>query len=187
PQSPMSEEGVILHSCDTEKYIAFLQSQDRPIVDGGYLDVKFVRKEKPKPASNLNDPSTQSQEPNNVREKASEEEGEQSLAEASTSLEKPEKSSSKRSSIMEQNPPSGDSDSSKEFNWLNELGLLRGQPLYHNLGKVTLGTIVTSVAGLSHHRNPVYFKDPDKFDLSRFLDKNGKFISTCDGFQAFGI
>ncbi|RXG60951.1 hypothetical protein Avbf_12004 [Armadillidium vulgare] len=45
--------------------ISFLQSQDRPIVDGGYLDVKFVRKEKPKSASNLNDPSTQSQGPNN--------------------------------------------------------------------------------------------------------------------------
>ncbi|RXG60952.1 hypothetical protein Avbf_12003 [Armadillidium vulgare] len=107
--SPMSEEGVILHSSDTAQYIAFLQSQDRPIVDGGYLDVKFVRKEKPKSASNLNDPSTQSQGPNNVSEKASEEEGEQSLAEDSTSLEKSEGSSSKRSSIMEQDPPPGDS------------------------------------------------------------------------------
>ncbi|KAB7502950.1 Platelet-derived growth factor receptor alpha [Armadillidium nasatum] len=53
-KSPMSEEGVILNSTDiknlnTEEYIAFLQSQDRPIVDGGYLDVKFVRKEKPNP------------------------------------------------------------------------------------------------------------------------------------------
>ncbi|RXG61832.1 hypothetical protein Avbf_17131 [Armadillidium vulgare] len=64
--SPMSEEGVILHSSDTAQYLAFLQSQDRPIVDGGYLDVKFVRKEKPKSASNLNDPSTKSQGPNNV-------------------------------------------------------------------------------------------------------------------------
>ncbi|KAB7496543.1 Vascular endothelial growth factor receptor 1, partial [Armadillidium nasatum] len=78
-KSPMSEEGVILNSTDvknlnTAQYIAFLQSQDRPIVDGGYLDVKS--------------------------EKASEEEGEQSLAEASTSLEKSEESSRKRSSIM---------------------------------------------------------------------------------------
>ncbi|KAL7633707.1 UNVERIFIED_CONTAM: hypothetical protein RMT77_015661 [Armadillidium vulgare] len=47
-QSPMSEEGVILHSSDTAQYLASLQSEDRPIVDGGYLDVKFVRKQKPK-------------------------------------------------------------------------------------------------------------------------------------------
>ncbi|KAL7635880.1 UNVERIFIED_CONTAM: hypothetical protein RMT77_013697 [Armadillidium vulgare] len=43
-QSPMSEEGVILGPSDTlntEQYIAYLQSKDRPIVDGGYLDVKF--------------------------------------------------------------------------------------------------------------------------------------------------
>ncbi|RXG52766.1 hypothetical protein Avbf_09332 [Armadillidium vulgare] len=70
-QTPMSEEGVIrgpIENLNTEEYIAFLQSQSesRPIVDGGYLDVKFVRKEKPKSASNLNDPSTQSQGPNNV-------------------------------------------------------------------------------------------------------------------------
>ncbi|KAL7633653.1 UNVERIFIED_CONTAM: hypothetical protein RMT77_016186 [Armadillidium vulgare] len=113
-QSPMSEEGVIqgpIENLNTEEYIAFLQSQSesRPIVDGGYLDVKFVRKQKPKSTSTLNAHSTQSQGPNNVSEKASEEEEEQSLAEASTSLEKSEESSIKRSSIMEQNPPSGDS------------------------------------------------------------------------------
>ncbi|RXG60224.1 Tyrosine-protein kinase receptor Tie-1, partial [Armadillidium vulgare] len=110
--SHRSDEGVILGPNDTlntEQDISFLQSQDRPIVDGGYLDVKFVRKQKPKSTSTLNAPSTQSQGPNNVSEKASEEEGEQSLVEASTSLEKSEESSSKRSSIMEQNPPSGDS------------------------------------------------------------------------------
>ncbi|KAL7635539.1 UNVERIFIED_CONTAM: hypothetical protein RMT77_014608 [Armadillidium vulgare] len=108
----MCEEGVILDSNDTfntEMNISFLQSQDRPIVDGGYLDVKFVRKAKPKPTSILGASSTQSQGPNNVSEKASEEEGQQSLAEASTSLEKSEESSSKRSSIVEQNPSSGDS------------------------------------------------------------------------------
>ncbi|RXG73534.1 cytochrome P450 2L1 [Armadillidium vulgare] len=48
------------------------------------------------------------------------------------------------------------------------------------------GTVVLSMGGLSH-RDPTYFKDPDKFDPSRFLDENGKFISTCDGFQAFGM
>ncbi|RXG62358.1 hypothetical protein Avbf_08263 [Armadillidium vulgare] len=69
--APMSEEGVILgpiENLNTEEYIAFLQSQSqsRPIVDGGYLDVKFVRKGKPKSASTLNAPSTQSQGPNNV-------------------------------------------------------------------------------------------------------------------------
>ncbi|KAB7505015.1 Vascular endothelial growth factor receptor 1, partial [Armadillidium nasatum] len=92
-QSPLSDEGVILGPSDTlntEQYLAFLQSQDRPIVDGGYLDVKFVRKPKPKSTSTLNAPSNQSQEPNNVSEKAFEEEGEKSLEEASTSLEKSE-------------------------------------------------------------------------------------------------
>ncbi|KAB7495798.1 Vascular endothelial growth factor receptor 1 [Armadillidium nasatum] len=81
--SPMSEEGVILDpndSLNTEMYKSFLQSQSRPIVDGGYLDVKFVRKGKPKSTSTLNAPSTQSHGPNNMSEKASEEEGEQSLA-----------------------------------------------------------------------------------------------------------
>ncbi|RXG56567.1 Platelet-derived growth factor receptor alpha [Armadillidium vulgare] len=112
-KSPMSEEGVIrgpIENLNTEEYISFLQSQSesRPIVDGGYLDVKFVRKPKTKSRSTLSAPSTQSQGPNNVSEKSSEEEGEQSLAEASTSLEKSEESSSKRSSIIEQNPPSGD-------------------------------------------------------------------------------
>ncbi|RXG73532.1 hypothetical protein Avbf_07436, partial [Armadillidium vulgare] len=110
--SPMNEEGVILDSNDSLNsgmYKSFLQSQDRPIVDGGYLDVKFVRKKKPKSTSILGASSTQSQGPNNVSEKSSEEEGEKSLAEASTSLEKSEESSSKRSSIMEQNPSSGDS------------------------------------------------------------------------------
>ncbi|RXG59522.1 hypothetical protein Avbf_11656 [Armadillidium vulgare] len=91
-QSPMSEEGVILgpiEDLNTEQYIAFLQSQSegRPIVDGGYLDVKFALKK---------------------REKASEEEEEESPAEVLTSLEKPEESSSKRSSITELSPPSGD-------------------------------------------------------------------------------
>ncbi|KAB7506194.1 hypothetical protein Anas_11988 [Armadillidium nasatum] len=111
-QSPISEEGVILDpndSLNTELNTSFLQSQSRPIVDGGYLDVKFVRKRKPKSKSTLNASSTRSEGPNNVSEKASEEEGEQSLAETSTSFEKSEESSSKRSSIMEQNPPSGDS------------------------------------------------------------------------------
>ncbi|KAL7631655.1 UNVERIFIED_CONTAM: hypothetical protein RMT77_018044 [Armadillidium vulgare] len=112
-QSPMSEEGVIrgpIENLNTEEYIAFLQSQSesRPIVDGGYLDVKFVRKPKTKSRSTLSAPSTQSQGPNNVSERVSEE-GEQSLAETSTSLEKSEESSIKRSSIMEQNLPSGDS------------------------------------------------------------------------------
>ncbi|KAL7638034.1 UNVERIFIED_CONTAM: hypothetical protein RMT77_011659 [Armadillidium vulgare] len=51
---------------------------------------------------------------------------------------------------------------------------------------VPKGTVVMSLAALSH-RDPTYFKDPDKFDPSRFLDKNGKYIPTCDGFQAFGI
>ncbi|KAB7503336.1 hypothetical protein Anas_09913 [Armadillidium nasatum] len=85
----MREEGVSLDPdiLNTEES---LESQSRPIVDGGYLDVKFVRKPKPKSTSTLNAPSTQSQGPNNVSEKASEEEGEQSLAEASTSLEKSE-------------------------------------------------------------------------------------------------
>ncbi|RXG71324.1 cytochrome P450 2L1, partial [Armadillidium vulgare] len=49
---------------------------------------------------------------------------------------------------------------------------------------VPKGTVVMSLAALSH-RDPTYFKDPDKFDPSRFLDKNGKYIPTCDGFQAF--
>ncbi|KAB7494261.1 Fumitremorgin C synthase, partial [Armadillidium nasatum] len=48
------------------------------------------------------------------------------------------------------------------------------------------GTIIFPLAALSH-RDPTYFKDPDKFDPSRFLDDNGKYIPTCDGFQAFGI
>ncbi|RXG54005.1 hypothetical protein Avbf_19100 [Armadillidium vulgare] len=70
-QSPMSEEGVILgpiEDLNTEQYIAFLQSQSqsRPIIDGGYLDVKFVKKQKPKSTSTLNALSTQSQGPNNV-------------------------------------------------------------------------------------------------------------------------
>ncbi|RXG60594.1 hypothetical protein Avbf_14622 [Armadillidium vulgare] len=63
-KSPMSEEGVFLGPSDTlntEQYIAFLQSQseNRPIVDGGYLDVKFVRKENPNPQSALKALSTQ--------------------------------------------------------------------------------------------------------------------------------
>ncbi|RXG57929.1 Vascular endothelial growth factor receptor 1, partial [Armadillidium vulgare] len=45
-QTPMSEEGVIrgpIENLNTEEYIAFLQSQSegRPIVDGGYLDVNI--------------------------------------------------------------------------------------------------------------------------------------------------
>ncbi|RXG58872.1 Vascular endothelial growth factor receptor 1, partial [Armadillidium vulgare] len=112
-QSPMSEEGVIrgpIENLNTEEYIAFLQSQSesRPIVDGGYLDVKFVRKEKPKSTSTSCAPSTQSEGPKNVSEKASEEEEEEkSPAEVLTSLEKPEESSSKSSSITELSPPSG--------------------------------------------------------------------------------
>ncbi|KAB7496536.1 Cholesterol side-chain cleavage enzyme, mitochondrial [Armadillidium nasatum] len=43
------------------------------------------------------------------------------------------------------------------------------------------------VPGSFESQGPTYFKDPDKFDPSRFLDKNGKYIPTCDGFQAFGI
>ncbi|KAL7631652.1 UNVERIFIED_CONTAM: hypothetical protein RMT77_018041 [Armadillidium vulgare] len=118
-QSPMSEEGVILgpiEDLNTEQYIAFLQSQSqsRPIVDGGYLDVKFVRKPKTKSTSTSCAPSTQSEGPKNVfelkkSEKTSEEEEEEeSPAEVLTSLEKPEESSSKRSSITELSPPSGD-------------------------------------------------------------------------------
>ncbi|KAB7500351.1 Vascular endothelial growth factor receptor 1, partial [Armadillidium nasatum] len=117
-QSPMSEEEVILNSTDiknlnTEEYISFLQNQSRPIVDGGYLDVKFVRKKKPKSASTLCAPSTQAEGPNNEfvlkkSEKASEEEEEESPAEVLTSLEKPEESSCRRSSNMELSPPSGD-------------------------------------------------------------------------------
>ncbi|KAL7635548.1 UNVERIFIED_CONTAM: hypothetical protein RMT77_014617 [Armadillidium vulgare] len=51
---------------------------------------------------------------------------------------------------------------------------------------IPAGTIIISVAALSH-KDPLYFKDPHKFDPSRFLDENGKFIPTCEGFQAFGI
>ncbi|RXG53192.1 Vascular endothelial growth factor receptor 1 [Armadillidium vulgare] len=50
-KSPMSEVGVILGPNDTlntEEYIAFLQSQSRPIVDGGYLERKVCIKEEKK-------------------------------------------------------------------------------------------------------------------------------------------
>ncbi|RXG52644.1 hypothetical protein Avbf_17796 [Armadillidium vulgare] len=117
-KSPMSEEGVIrgpIENLNTEEYIAFLrsQSESRPIVDGGYLDVKFVRKPKTKSTSTSCAPSTQAEGPKNVfalkkREKAFEEEEEESHAEALTSLEKPEESCSKKSSNMELSPPSGD-------------------------------------------------------------------------------
>ncbi|RXG56233.1 Platelet-derived growth factor receptor alpha [Armadillidium vulgare] len=60
---PMSEEGV---SLDYNDSFNSEQSQSRPIIDGGYLDVKFVRKQKPKSTSTFNAPSTQSQGPNNV-------------------------------------------------------------------------------------------------------------------------
>ncbi|RXG55638.1 Abscisic acid 8'-hydroxylase 3 [Armadillidium vulgare] len=49
-----------------------------------------------------------------------------------------------------------------------------------------LEDFIFPLAALSH-RDPTYFKDPEKFDPSRFLDDNGKYIPTCDGFQAFGI
>ncbi|RXG54158.1 Vascular endothelial growth factor receptor 1 [Armadillidium vulgare] len=114
-RSPMSEEGVILGPIEYRKYIAFLQSQSesRPIVDGGYLDVKFVRKPKTKSTSTSCAPSIQAEGPTNMfalkkREKAFEKEEEESPAEVLTSLEKPEESSSKRSSITELSPPSGD-------------------------------------------------------------------------------
>ncbi|KAB7495599.1 putative cytochrome P450 [Armadillidium nasatum] len=48
------------------------------------------------------------------------------------------------------------------------------------------GTVVISVAALSH-RDPTYFDSPEEFNPSRFLDENGKYFPTCDGFQAFGI
>ncbi|RXG56818.1 Tyrosine-protein kinase receptor Tie-1 [Armadillidium vulgare] len=79
--SPMSEEGVILGTSDTLNTEQYIAS-------------------------------LQSEDKTHRRwrsEKSSEEEGEQSLAEASTSLEKSEESSIKRSPIMEQNLPSGDS------------------------------------------------------------------------------
>ncbi|KAB7495603.1 Cytochrome P450 2A3 [Armadillidium nasatum] len=49
------------------------------------------------------------------------------------------------------------------------------------------GTVVLSSLAALSHRDRTYFKDPDEFDPSRFIDENGKYIPTCDGFQAFGI
>ncbi|RXG67903.1 Fibroblast growth factor receptor 3 [Armadillidium vulgare] len=145
-QSPMSEEGVIrgpIENLNTEQYIAFLQSQSqsRPIVDGGYLDVKFVRKPKTKSTSTSCAPSTQAEGPNDVfvlkkSEKASEEEEEESPAEVLTSLEKPEESCSKKSSNY-----GAESSFRRHNNCDNELNGQRhrqGQPVCHNLEIVTL-------------------------------------------------
>ncbi|KAB7495606.1 (S)-stylopine synthase [Armadillidium nasatum] len=41
------------------------------------------------------------------------------------------------------------------------------------------GTVVMSLAALSH-KDRTYFKDPDKFDPSRFLDENRKYFPTCE-------
>ncbi|RXG55345.1 hypothetical protein Avbf_15282 [Armadillidium vulgare] len=134
----MREEGVSLDPNYIPMTIVDESSLERGrTVEGGYLDMKSVRTDTPETIFSPRPLSPETEEPNNVftfseNEKAFSEE-QQSPAETSTLLEKPEGSPGRRSPLRNHN------NNVNKLNGLNQQGHRQDQPTYQNLEKVTLG------------------------------------------------
>ncbi|KAB7494224.1 Vascular endothelial growth factor receptor 1 [Armadillidium nasatum] len=136
--SPMREEGVGLDP----NYIPMTAVDESSLergctVEGGYLDMKSVTTETPETIFSPRPLPPETEEPNNVftfseNERAFSEE-QQSPAETSTLLEKPEGSPGRKSPLRNHN------NNVNKLNGLNQQGHRQDQPLYQNLEKVTVG------------------------------------------------